>query len=338
MRTILTLTLLLTALWSAAATAGKCSVCGKRIRGQYLKANSRVFCSQACYEKTLPDCAVCGRRLAGEHLAANGQRYCSQACFQSQLPKCEVCGRPLQKAVIMNGHSFCQKHARGPFCCNCSLPFARGRKLADGRVLCKTCDPLVIEDPSAARRLFLQAKTEVQIATGYVSPTLPPLELVGLDQMPTGSRSPAPGDLVQRGLYKRETETTTTKNVFGKVLDREVIVDEAVRILYALSAEEFLSTASHELTHDLIAEQFPAVPEEAPQWVEEGICQYVAAMVCRRRGFEQELHRIETAAHSEYGDGYRYFKRHCGDDKWPAVIRWLRSTHLKSLPAKAPSH
>jgi hypothetical protein len=176
----------------------------------------------------------------------------------------------------------------------------------------------------------------VQRVTGLRSSTTPPLTLVGLDQISLGHPDQELGHFVERGRYQRLTRTIETRNIFGLLLRREQHATEQVRVLYGLSEEQFLSTACHELTHDLIAEFFPNISGNVPAWVEEGVCQYVAAVVCRRLGLSAELAEIEISPHPVYGRGYRFFSHHFGPDNWGAVSRWLLAVDPSLLPDECP--
>ncbi|OGV75293.1 MAG: hypothetical protein A3K19_00425 [Lentisphaerae bacterium RIFOXYB12_FULL_65_16] len=329
---LLTLLCLFLLALSAWADGVQCAVCGRTISGKYLTAGGRSFCSQACYDKTLPTCDICGRRLTGKFFTSEGRRFCSDACFNKTLPKCEICGVPLRKVMIIGGHTYCETHSKGPYCSHCRLPFAKGFELADGRKMCTVCNPRLIYDEDKAEPLYAAARNQVRAVTGMQSPTLPRLELVGLDRMPEGRRQLGEDFKIQRGMYERHVTTTTTKNLLGMKLSESKAVTEAVLILYALAPDEFVATAAHELTHDLLSEQFPAVAESAPDWVEEGVCQYVSALVCRRNAYTDMLNDIETSTLPDYGPGYRYFKHQCGDNNWPAVVDWMQKTDLSRLP------
>jgi hypothetical protein len=73
----------LVAMAGAAAFAEtlRCSVCHRVIKGEYLKAGGNVFCSNVCFEKSLPKCPVCGRLVKGVHPVAEGVHYCSNECY-----------------------------------------------------------------------------------------------------------------------------------------------------------------------------------------------------------------------------------------------------------------
>jgi hypothetical protein len=182
--------------------------------------------------------------------------------------------------------------------------------------------------------LYYLARDEVARVTGQRSPTLPSFNLVDRDQMAQASVIRiSNNNLVQRGLYVRNTTTSVAKNIFGLVLKRRTDVVENVLLLSGLSPDAFVATASHELTHDLVAEFYPEVCD-APRWVEEGICQYVAAQVALRKGYEEVYTDIETCPDSDYGDGYRYIKKQAGRLGWAGVVRWIQTTSLSKLPVR----
>ena len=45
-----------------------------------------------------------------------------------------------------------------------------------------------------------------------------------------------------------------------------------------------------------------------------------------------ELERIETCTHSQYGGGYRYMKSRSGGDSWQHLVDWTQRTDLSALP------
>jgi len=316
---------------------GVCAVCGKAVQGRYLQAAGRVFCSPECFRKTLPVCAVCGAVLEGHHLVYEGRHYCSEACFQRILPTCTICGQPLQESFTIKGRTYCKAHAEGTRCDACRLPVGRGETLPDGRVLCRDCRAAAVLDIRAAAGLYTRAGALVAGVAGRALPPAPTLALVGRDQLPAHSGLDASVSIRELGRYLRDATTTTSRNVFGKVLKEETRVSRRIIILYGLLPDRFLSTAVHERTHDLIAECYPAFDQQAPAWAEEGLCQYTAALVCRRLGYAERVQEIESADDAVYGDGYRWFVRHFGSDGWTEVRRWLDRGGFAGLPRRAPA-
>ena len=299
-----------------AAYALECSICHREIEGAYIKKGDRVFCSDACYRKTLPRCDECGEALAGKAFSFEGKTYCPQ-CIKRHLPRCETCGKVLYHAVLIDGHPYCRKHADAPTCSKCGLPAPRGIELADGRRICRTCNHNLIYTREEAEPHYRRALAELHEVTGYRTSSLPNLLLVGTDRLREESTAAVRTGMRQRGLYRRNTTTTSTSDGRGNVHHKLTKVEELVFMPYGLTAQEFLATAVHELMHDQLAERFPGVPKHAPIWVEEGICQYVAAAVCSRKGYGKPLATIRTNPDPAYGDGYRYFRRRLGgDNRW----------------------
>ena len=336
------LLLLATAFMSAGQAANaenlRCATCGDKIAGRYLKADDLSYCSQKCYEQTLPVCAACGKRIKGRFVSLNGDPYCSMSCLETQLPKCEICNKPARRAVTMGSHTYCEEHAKGPKCSKCRLPFAGGRKLPDGREVCSNCwDAGLLMRRENANPYYDKARKLVTQLTGWNSPTRPHLQLVGVERLKQAAGVPKDERILQQGVYQRETETITRTSMFGLHSKREVNIRERILILYGLTKREFIATAAHELTHDLLAERHAALTKKAPAWVEEGICQYVAAMVCRKQGYPQVLKSIEEMPDAEYGDGYRFFRNLAGPDGWPELERWIQTTDFTPLPETPPS-
>ncbi len=333
---LLVCALLVPAGTSTAEETLRCAKCANVIRTSYYKADGNPYCSKKCLIESLPQCDTCGRRLSTDHLVWRNKRYCSRDCLEKALPKCEICGQPLQTAHVINGHTYCEEDASRPRCEKCGLPFVRGFELGDGRMVCDACDQSLLYTVRDAQPYYEAAQTEVARITGLKSPSLPPFHMVGLDDLKTrGQHTPADG-IQQRGLYDRKVVVETTKNMFGRVIRRTEDVTETVYILYGLSPAEFTATAAHELTHDLLAEQYPELSKDAPTWVEEGLCQYMAAAVSRRLGNTETLQKIEDNTDPAYGDGYRWFKQTFGTDNWPHIRNWLDRTDPKGLPKTAP--
>lgn len=366
---IILLALLLAVGGTAFAEALRCRVCNREARGRFIKAGDAVFCSKLCYEKTLPRCANCGRvlrgayvtagdqkfcgrecygaslprcdgcgaRIEGSHQILDGKHYCGKSCLERQLPKCELCQAPLYKQFSLGSHLFCGECVNLPHCWRCQLPHDEGVRLPDSRQLCKRCAGDMIATPEQAQTPYAIARHEVFRVTSFKSATLPTLRLVGEDIL---KKYVVPGQgttVVQRGVYCREVTVVTSHGLFGKTKREVSDVKEDIFILSGLSRRDFIVTAAHELTHDLLAEQFPGIAEKAPEWVEEGLCQYVAAAACLLNGYYDELKAIETAPDRDYGDGYRFFKNMLGDANWKGAVLWMNRADIGKLPQFPPA-
>ena len=315
----------------------ECAECGRRVGANYIRMGDKAFCGEACLIRSLPVCSVCHKRIRGAYKVLNGKPYCGPACMDKAVGKCERCGVPLYQSVVINGHKFCLKCAEKPVCWGCRLPKPLVKKLGDGRSLCADCDRGAVLSPAKAEELYRTARYEQKRITGVVSPTTPPLRLVDQDVLKASAPETADTDAAQWGVYRREVTIRSQRKMMSKrTVTQTVGVNEQVLILRGLSRKNFIATAAHELTHDLLAENFPDIPGKAPNWVQEGMCQYVAAGVCLMNGWFKELKAIETAPDNDYGEGYRFFKRKFGDTDWDEVIAWMRTVDVTQLPAVPP--
>lgn len=322
----------------ALAAAKRCTSCRRRISGRFIESDKGAFCSNRCYSKTLPPCDTCGKRLTGRYLTLEDKKFCSQKCYESVLPRCELCERPVNAHSRIDGHVFCQRCASGSRCAECMLPFRRGLRFADGRAVCQDCGKSAVADAAEAAKLYVHAQRDHFRITKLKSAAAPKLKLVDRTQlrelMGFGPNPPSHG-MVARGYYRRSESQFVTKNFLGRVIEEKKTVVKTIFALHGMRRDNFLATVVHELTHDMIAEQFPAVGE-TPLWVQEGVCQYVAATYCRQSKFADTLRQLEESPDPTYGDGYRYFKRTFGDNNYSGLLRWLRSTAPARAPAQPP--
>ena len=118
--------ILLFGLLPIVAQALSCSVCGREIRGQYLRSEGRILCSPECWEKILPRCSLCDAPLAGRYV------------------KFVTGGRE---------RLYCLKCSELPRCFSCDLP-TNGAALPDGRKLCPECAATAVRDPERAEALY----------------------------------------------------------------------------------------------------------------------------------------------------------------------------------------
>jgi len=309
-------------------------MCGNRIKGNYLKAGDEVYCSQPCYRKSLPLCSSCGKPIEGKYLAHEGRRYCSETCFNLTLPQCTVCNVRLKQCFRIDGKAYCKTHADAPRCEACGMPAEPGVTLDDGRRICTECQPQLVFSAKPADKLYRKAASAVRRVVAHDLPLIPPLHLTGRGEFPAHDKLPKGASTSEQGRYVRETDTTTI-SVLGMAVRSKTEVQKKILILYGLTQDRFLSTAAHELMHDIISERYPGFDLGAPDWAEEGVCQYAAALVCRRLGLTDRLKEIEEAEDPIYGDGYRYMVRVFGQENWQGVARWMGQDGFSDLPAHA---
>ncbi|MDD5728020.1 MAG: LIM domain-containing protein [Victivallales bacterium] len=311
-RSLLLVLSLLFALQLIAATL-RCSVCGKKIQGRYLKADGKVFCSRECYGKTLPVCAACGKRCLHGAYRKDGKFYCSQKCLESTLPKCVLCGKPFSKGIIIKtpqgNKVFCQQCAALPKCFVCGEPAASGTYLKDGRFLGEKCGREAIFSESDGQKIFAEVRELMRSKLNLGTRHCIHFQLVDLNTLKKASQNYEPG--MEMGLFKHSytinTRTETTYSLFeGKREKTEKRLTNnryAIMLLDGLPEWKFVEVCAHELGHDYMDEYFPKIRDLK---IKEGWAEYVAAMVnslCKRDYLNK---RMEENPSKVYGDGYRF--------------------------------
>jgi hypothetical protein len=315
-----------------------CEVCGERLPKNYWTFGGVVCCSQICVDKLRPVCCVCNQTIFGGHFSNEGKIYCSQACIDTTLPKCEICFAPIHNGYEVAHHRYCADCVKNcPNCFSCGLPAAHSTQLADGREICTTCMRWAVRTQKHAQKNYDMALRHLQAWTKLELESVPKLELVDRTRMQTLSQDLRKTDtpVSIRGLYSRQVTVTTHTNWFGQTKRTDTEENETIYIVDHLHDEVFRAAALHELMHDMIHEHFPRL-EEAPLWVQEGICQQAAAEYARRRNYTDILHGIKECDDPDYGDGYRYINRLTGIEGWSALKRWMETVNVDSLPTEAP--
>ena len=338
MRVLLSLLLFMAAAGAAIAGDVICNGCGRKITGRHIKTgDGRRFCGKRCYLKHQPKCADCGKPITGRHFNFKGKKYCSRKCVEKQLPQCALCGKHTRTGKKRLGKIFCERCAALPKCYECGMPVRGGKRLADGRHLCRDCWPEAVLDRSQANTVYARGRAELKRITGLQTSPAPKLLLANADEI-NRFYEERTGKAVEghmRGYFRRREHYIIREDAQG---NRERVDERVEREIYLLRGAvetNMFVTAVHESTHDLMARTFPATLE-APLWVQEGIAQYIAAIAARRHKLKLPLTIIETHPDESYGGGYRYFKKTFGQNNWKGLHAWLRKTDLTKLPERCP--
>lgn len=119
----------------------KCNVCGHAIDGQYFTdKNSNAFCSEKCFNTTLPQCCVCSVNMKQWTEDKSGKKYCSDKCFQTTLPKCYSCNKPMTKwTENEKGQKFCSETCYStslPKCAVCGINMKQWTEDKTGKKYC----------------------------------------------------------------------------------------------------------------------------------------------------------------------------------------------------------
>lgn len=289
-----------------------CSVCGKEIRPgmSFLKTDDgRIFCSKACYEKTLPKCSVCGAILKGSYLkGADGKFYCSEKCLSLTFPVCAGCGKKSRDGVIINSEKgelfFCKECSSKPKCFCCGLPL-KSTELSDGRYLCNECAKDAITETKEASELISEVRKI--ISEKLFLKTEHQIEYELVDQKTLDKISPQNQAGLELGLFRFIEETETTTLTTGREKKETVKVSKSYKIymISDLSKRKFIEVAAHELAHDWMQEYYPKITDLK---IKEGWAQYIAWKVNSLYKNDGLNKLIENNKDPIYGDGFRLIK------------------------------
>ena len=83
-----------------------CKVCGNSMVFHFEGNN---YCSEICATKDLfGECHHCKNPLSEEWIELrDGKKFCSDECYQTTLPKCIACGNPMDSWIVVEGSSYC---------------------------------------------------------------------------------------------------------------------------------------------------------------------------------------------------------------------------------------
>ena len=292
---------------TAGAAAPECTVCGTAIRGRYLTANGKDYCSERCLARTRPLCSVCKRRCGPEYLTSGDRAFCSRHCLEKPLPVCRICGSKLtgtyRKLLTPDGELlYCNECAALPRCFACRLP-GRGTSLPDGRRLCADCGRAPVTDRGEAGKIFEQTRTLVSRLLGDAPSCR--LQFFLADRPLLQRRLAESGRKwsdEELGLYHFEQNSRilyrNDRPVEERVLNRRC----AVYVLDYLPRERFIESCAHEIAHDWMQHHAGA---RYPEEIREGFAEYVAALADRASGRPEMVRRMESNPDPIYGGGYR---------------------------------
>ena len=322
------LAVLLLAGVSAGAGGIACDVCGRKIRPgeNYYRKGGKILCSRD-FERSLPVCSVCGKKCRGGYSVSDGKVFCSEKCFRKVLPVCTICGRPTASWSAPEDGSYiaCPECRKNPPCFVCGVP-RTGRKLPDGRTICRQCRGGAVTDPEEAKRHFRKVRRELRerfdISTGHR------IEFALTDRERlhrlAGNRSDSTREL---GLFVHHVRRRTVKrrDPKGRVISQKTeTVAESFNI-YALDylTREYLEyVCAHELGHDWQVEHYPNIKDPS---VREGFAEYVGWLYNRMHGRHQLNRRIEKNVDPVYGDGFRRITAIADREGFAGVRRFLES-------------
>lgn len=272
------------------------------------------------------DCSQCGRTVTGKYLTSKGQTFCSEACYEKTLPKCALCGKHFREGMQITedpARVYCKECAAKPYCFNCRLP-NDCEKLADGRNICRDCRTRAVFDPARAKAVFDRVRErmrrDLEIGTGrtihFFLTDLPNLEKLGKNENTPGQ---------ELGLYSYTfTEVTTSEKKFpwSKPKESTKITNErfAVYALDGMTEDKLIEVCAHELAHDWMQKNYPRIRDLK---VREGFAEYIAYRVNLLYGHDYLNPRMEKNPDPVYGDGYRQIAAYARLHGFDGLLRYF---------------
>ncbi|MBP2680952.1 MAG: hypothetical protein H6Q78_815 [Candidatus Krumholzibacteriota bacterium] len=287
-----------------------CRECGRKIFGDYIRVG------ESCYHPEHFVCARCGKTIVGSFYQYYGNNY-DTACYETfVVPKCVICGEPIEDGTAYTkdywGDVWHNRHLEVTCCDFCRRPivggYAAGRKRhPDGRELCGVCGAVAVTTEERARALMIAAaaglrENGVVVDTDEISLLLLPRST--LDRLSTDGR----------GL----TGYSDCAAMGSSPADRQFARN--IMVLDGMPQAQMTATLAHELMHIWFCVNGCFHLEKS---LEEGSCQYAAALVLRKIGGAESdfiIHTLATDEDPVYGGGFRMVSR-CVDKH--GVARWL---------------
>jgi hypothetical protein len=283
-------------------------------------------------------CSVCGAAPGEKYLTGkDGKVFCSEKCFESTLPVCFLCGKHTDKWSVFEpaGNTYCPVCAALPKCFVCGMP-CMGTKLRDGRTVCVDCSKTAVSDTGTAQNLFddirMLMASELSIGTNNNIE----LRLADANELKKHSEKLKRKDAVELGLYLRETterftETHSGSSLFGDDFDKDKkieLVKERMTIfaLDHMPEAKLAEVFAHELAHDWQSSVYPNITDTK---VKEGFAEYVASRVNTLLGRSGMNKRMETNSDPDYGDGYRMVKAAAEEGGLEGLRKWLERFNTK---------
>ena len=313
---------------SLQANSIRCTICGKLIRGQYLMADGKAYCSRNCFDKTLPKCAGCGKVLRENSFQYKGRHYCSINCMKQVLPKCDSCHQPIAgkygiyETPTGQKRMLCHRCSLLSRCFACDLP-GRTNRLPDGRYLCEACAGEAIRDRKEAESLFQEVREKTEALLGERIRCPLRLHVVDYPTLRKVTDIPLDETAIELGYCRcnmLERKTGNISEIIGYRCD--------IYLLDTLPRWRFIEIASHELAHHWQYHKFPYLKTE-PRKIPEGFAEYISSLVniaCQQEHLNKaKLERRDFI----YGSGYKLFLGIAEQGGLPAVFRFLKQQERK---------
>ena len=119
---------------------GRCDICGSKLTSYLQDEKGRCYCSESCYEKSLPKCTICNRPMRQWTEAQDGKKYCSEECYKESWHKCSICNKPMKEwTETEDGKRYCSEECYRKtwhICTVCGKPMKEWTETEDGKKFC----------------------------------------------------------------------------------------------------------------------------------------------------------------------------------------------------------
>jgi len=291
-----------------AEKAPRCVACGEVLTREVVYFGgdkSRPFCPRCARDG--PKCSLCGRPVAkGEGEKIGGELV--GPCCAEDAKICDCCGRLLHGKIYSYPYGegvFCERcHETKPHCYVCNVPIGQNpRRLAGGRVMCRTCAKTAVFDKGELSRIaasvarYFRDRREMTVVRPIKLVLTPDLskerELVNPEKI--GGN--------ELGLFQRKGNNYT---IF--------ITDGIPRRLC-------FETYAHEWGHAWFEENGH---QDHDLFIREGFAQWMASKFLVHMEYSKLLERLETRDDHIYGDSYRYLRDLQSRQGEEGVLRFIR--------------
>lgn len=236
-------------------------------------------------------CVVCAKPLVGKYFVHNQTNHICTECAGLET-RCSLCGLPVKDAAT---------------------------KTPDGRFFCRADAPNVVVAEDEARKLFAQARTELQaLSEGALTLRSPE---VAVQLVPVDYWNPKAGGDAANTMHR--LGISTSRPIGGGFAHNVILMSGQLR-------NTTLSTCAHEFAHLWLNENLKSDRKLQPD-TREALCELFAFKLAVRRNDTNEIARIKKNPYTKgvVLSAIEFETR----EGLPGVATWVRSSTDASLPA-----
>lgn len=317
----------------SAVYALNCSVCKKKIRGQYLtNTEQTVFCSKECFATTRPKCTKCNNPCINTYSFMK-KPYCSEECVYA-VSQCANCEQPTPRScrIIINPEArqkiFCPACAVKPPCYYCSFP-DKTTRLPDNRYICSDCRKTAVTSAAVIQQKVKKIRRKLSSMYGFDPHHHIELIILNLPELEKECQEiyrPASGSRIALMRFNYVINEKTTLR--GRKKRR--ISQQRCRIFILKNTPEHLleDAIAHELAHDYLRHNAGKVKDLA---IEEGFAEAIAAEYNKAINHPLVNIRKQNEKDPVYGGGYRKMSEYMQKNGFRKTVQFIKSNSVPYL-------